>query len=405
MKKRFYLCLAAAVCFGSTVFSQVDSQWRGPARDGVYPGEKLIRQWPASGPKLLWSAEGLGEGFSSPAVTEQNVYVTGLVQGTGTLFALDHTGKISWKVPYGPDWSGSNAGSRTTPTVAGKQIYVVSAMGLLTCFGPGGEKIWSVDLMKEFKARNIEWGITESLLVDGDRVICTPGGPEVMMAALDRHTGKTVWKTKGNGEISAYCSPVIVKHGTRRLLLSMTAKSVVGLDADSGEYLWSAPHITDYDVNPNTPLYSNGWVYTVSGYGTGGQMFQISPDGRSVKQVWTDKNLDSQMGAAILLDGYLYGSGHNRRGWHCLDWKTGKLQFSSSEVGGKGNIIFSDGMLYAYGENGMVALIQPNPAKFTVVGSFRITRGSGPHWAHPVIRSGRLYVRHGEVLQVYDLSR
>lgn len=391
----FYIFLSARV---------IDSQWRGPNRDGVYPNESLLKKWPANGPKLLWSFNGLGEGHSSAAVTADRVYLTGMVEGKGYLFALDMKGKQIWKSYYGPEWDDGHDGARTTPTVVGNRIYLMSGHGICACFDTNGKKKWHVPLIQDFKARNLRWGMTESLLVDGDRVFCTPGGPAAMMVILNRHTGKVIRKIKGNGEKSAYCSPVIVKHGNMRLLLTMTGESLVGLNADTGDYLWKMSHITRYGINPNTPLYYKGYIYTVSGYGTGGQMYKLSPDGKNINFVWAQKKPDSQMGSAMLVDGYIYGSGHRYRGWYCLDWKTGDIRFTSKEVGKKGNIIFSDGLLYLYGENGEVALVKPNPAKLEVIGSFEINQGSGPHWSHPVIKNGRLYIRHGEVLMVYDIA-
>jgi outer membrane protein assembly factor BamB len=185
----------------------------------------------------------------------------------------------------------------------------------------------------------------------------------------------------------------------------MTEGSVVGVDADTFEYLWHQSHVTDYNVNANTPLFHEGELFSISGYGTGSQMFRLSEDGSSIERVWKQGNIDSQMGAAVLVDGFIYGSGHNRRGWHCVNWETGKMMYSARKIGNKGNIIFADGMLYCYSERGDVALVKPDPGDFDVVSSFRIDKGSGPHWAHPVIRDGRLYVRHGEVLMVFDISR
>jgi outer membrane protein assembly factor BamB len=391
----FYVLLSAG---------KIDSQWRGPNRDGVYPNETLLKKWPANGPMLLWSFNGLGEGYSSAAVTEDRVYMTGMIAGKGYLFAFDMKGKLLWKSHYGPEWDDGHPGARTTPTVVGNRIYLMSAEGICVCFDTNGKKKWHVLLVEDFKARNLKWGLTESLLVDGDRVFCTPGGSGVMMVVLNRHTGKVIRKIKGNGEKSAYCSPCIVKHGNLRLLLTMTGESLVGLNADTGDYLWKTPHTTRHDINPNTPLYHKGYIYTVSGYGSGGQLFKLSPDGKKINLVWKQKKLDSQMGAAMLVDGYIYGSGHRNRGWHCLDWKTGNVRFTAKEVGNKGNIIFSNGLLYCYGENGEVALIKPNPGKFEVISSFEIEVGSGPHWSHPVIKNGRLYIRHGEVIMVYDIA-
>lgn len=396
----FIFCLNVSLVFG-----QIDSQWRGPNRDGVYPGEKLLKKWPAAGPKQLWKVFGLGDGYSSAAVTGDRVYVTGMISGTGYLFAFDLKGGPAWKTAYGPEWDNGHPGARTTPTVVGDKIYLLSGAGQCVCIGSNGKKVWSVDLMKVFKARNLKWGITESVLVDGDTVYCTPGAGDVMIAVLDRHTGKTIRKIKGNGEKSGYCSPLLVKHGNLRLLLTMTEKSVVGIDADKGTYLWSYSHVTSYGVNANTPLYHNGQVFTISGYGTGGQMFKLSKDGKKMDLLWSQGVIDSQMGAVALVGGYLYASGHRKRGWHCIDWKTGAVTFSVKELGNKGNIIFSDGMLYCCSEDGDMALVRPNPDKFDIVSSFKIEKGSGPHWAHPVIDKGRLYVRHGEALMVYDIAR
>lgn len=405
MKKTSAMILLSFFCLTLSVASgQVDSQWRGPNRDGVFPNESLLRTWPEEGPVLLWTVDGLGEGYSSAAVAADRVYLTGMTGGEGYLFAFDKDGKPVWKVSYGPEWNGSRPGARTTPTVVGDKIYLMSAKGQAVCIDKNGKKMWSVDLMARFGARNLQWGMTESLLVEGDRVFCTPGGRNVMMAALDRHSGKTIWTIKGNGETSGYCSPCLIKHGGGRLILTMTGESVVGIDADTGEHLWRYSHVTDYNVNANTPLYHDGHIYAVSGYGTGGQMFALSEDGKSVKRVWSQAKLDSQMGAAVLVDGYIYGSGHNSRGWHCLDWKTGKVMYTARKIGNKGAIIFSDGMMYCYSERGDVALVKPDPQEFVVVSSFRIKKGSGEHWAHPVIHDGRLYIRHGDTLMVYQIG-
>lgn len=388
----------------SVAFGQIESQWRGPNRDGFYPGENLLKAWPEQGPEEMWSVKGLGEGYSSAAVTEDRVYLTGMTKGEGFLYAFDLEGNPVWKTSYGPEWDGSRPGARTTPTVVGERIYLMSAMGQVVCMSTDGEKIWSVDLMSRFGARNLQWGMTESLLVDGERVFCTPGGKKVTIAALDRHSGDTIWKIEAGGDTSGYCSPCLVRHGKRRLLITMTGSSVVGIDADTGNYLWRHSHVTDYSVNANTPIYQNGFVYTVSGYGTGGQMYELSEDGTVAKRVWAQKKLDSQMGAAVLIDGHIYGSGHNNRGWHCLDWETGRVRYTSRKLGNKGAVIAADGMMYCYSENGYVGLVKPNLQEFELVSSFRIKMGSGEHWAHPVIKDGRLYLRHGDALVVYHIG-
>jgi outer membrane protein assembly factor BamB len=394
-------------CMVSTVFADENfSQWRGPERDGKYPQTKLLQQWPTQGPNLVWSATGFGEGYSSVAVTSDGIYLTGMIDGNGHLFALNKNGKERWRKLYGPEWQDGHDGARSTPTVIGEKIYIMSGQGKAVCFTSNdGKIVWEVDLTETFGARNLRWGMTESPLVDGDRIFYTPGGSDAMMVILDRFTGKTLKVIKGNGEKSAYCSPVIVTHNDKRLLLTMTAESIIGLDVETGEYLWRQEHENGRGINPNTPLYYRGYIYAVSGYKRGGQLIKLSADGKEVEQIWSDETLDSQMGATILVDGYIYGSGHRNKGWYCIDWKTGEVQYTTKELDGKGNIIYAEDLLYCYGEKGNFGLVRPNSKKFELISSFEISEGSGPHWAHPVISEGKLYVRHGDVLLVYDIKK
>lgn len=405
MKKTFFLTLVTLVICFSSLFAQIESQWRGEERDGKYQNEKLLKQWPNGGPKLVKTINGLGDGYSQPAVTSDRIYVTSMFDGQGYLFAFDKSGNQLWKKQYGKEWDNNYPGSRVTPTVAGGKIYLISAFGEVFCFDKSGEKVWSVDMQKTFNAPNIRWGITESPLVDGDHIYCTPGASDVSIAVLNRHTGATVKKININGETSTYCAPHIINHNGRRILVTMLAKSIVGVDVKTFSPLFQAEHETSYNINPNTPLYHDGFIYSVSGYGTGGQLFKLSDDGSKITKVWKDEELDSQMGASILVDGYLYGSGHKNRNWKCIDFKTGKMKYESRELGRKGNIIYADGMLYLYSEKGDIALVKPNPNKFEVVSSFKLDQGTGEHWAHPVINEGRMYVRHGNILNIYDIAR
>lgn len=391
--------------FISSFADDILSQWRGPNRDGYYPEKNLLKKWPAAGPVLLWSVDDLGEGYSSAAVTSDKVFITGMTDGNGFLSAFDRNGKRLWRITYGPEWDGGHQGARTTPTVVGDKLYLMSGLGNVVCLNSqNGKLIWQVDMIKSFGARNLRWGMTESLLVDGDRVFCTPGGRETMMVILNRHSGKTIKTIPGNGEESSYSSPLLIKHQGKPYVLAMTGRSVVGLDAEKGDYLWRYDHITQYDINPNTPLYHDGHIFTVSGYGSGGQLLKISADGKKASRIWANEIMDSQMGSAILFDGHLYGSGHKNKGWHCLVWETGELKYSSKDLGKKGNIISADGLLYCYDESGTIGLVRPDPKKFDLISSFEIEKGSGPHWAHPVIKDGRLYVRHGEALMAFDIS-
>ena len=407
MIRRHLLFFILSVSFLTiSIVHRVDSaQWRGPDRNGIYPEKNLLNAWPESGPTLLWSAETLGTGYSSPVVAADRIYVTGLEGGTGYVYAFDKRGKQLWKTAYGGEWTESYPGARTTPTVYDNRLYVVSGHGNVVCLDPSGKILWQVDMRKTFNAPNIEWGITESLLVFDDKVICTPGGSQTTVVALDRKTGKTIWASPSIRETSAYCSPLLAQHGNRRLILTMTQRSIIGVDAESGDLLWRHPHRTEYDIHANTPIYHDGWVFAFSGYRTGSVMLQLSADGTRVTEAWRNATPDNQMGGAVLIDGNLYLSGHNNRGWHCVDWNTGEVNYSARKLGHRGAIIAADGLLYLYSDRGDVGLVRPDPNGFQEISSFRLTKGSGEHWAHPVIADGRLYLRHGNALMVYDISK
>ena len=245
----------------------------------------------------------------------------------------------------------------------------------------------------------------------GDLVICTPCGTEATFVAFDKKTGRTAWTSRSLGEESGYCSPIGIAVKGRRLFVTMLNKSIAGVDADTGEILWRLMYAeyqrSPHGINPNSPVYADGSFYTSSGYECGGARHQLSDDGTSVTRVWTDRVLDSHHGGAVLVDGYLYGSnfrGHYDGNWVCLDWATGKVMYETKWLN-KGAIIQVDGLLYCYEEKGgTVGLVKPSPERFEVIGSFKVPTGTGPHWAHPVICGGRLYLRHGTALMVYDVK-
>lgn len=236
----------------------------------------------------------------------------------------------------------------------------------------------------------------------GDKLICTPGGKVHNIVALNKNNGDLIWTSKGLGEISAYCSPLLIEIGGRNLLVTHTQDNILGIDADSGKLLWNHGHPNRYSVHPNTPLYHDGQVFCFSGYGKGGVMLKLNADGSQVTKMWYSDTMDSRMGGAVYINGYLYGSGDSNREWQCIDWKTGKLIYESKEVG-NGVVIAAEGLLYAYSQRGELALIKPGGDSFTILNNIKISSGSGQHWAHPVINAGRLFVRHGNALIAYKI--
>ncbi len=403
MKRLLYFILFVNLPF--TIIAQETSQWRGENRDGKYNETGLLKFWPENGPSMLWHFDDLGDGHASAAVTSEKIYTAGTLDDKGYVFALSHKGDLIWKVEMGKSWTENWNGVRTTPLVIGEKLYIMTAFGKLLCLNSkNGENIWNVDLFEKNGGRNIRWGVTENLLVDGDMLFVTTGGEQSNVIALNRNNGELIWSCPGNGEKSAYNSPALIKHNDRKLLVTMTENSVLGIDASEGKLLWRHEHINEWSVHPNTPIYHNGFIYIVSGYGCGGILLKLSDDGNAVSQVWANSSLDNQMGGVIYLDGKLYGAGHNSRKFICLDWETGEELFFTKSMQ-RGNTIYAEGLLYCYDERGKIVLVKPEEDSFSVISEVKVPYGENQHWAHLVIHNKRLYVRHGTSLMVYNIAK
>lgn len=401
MRRLISLIAVSALVAG--VSAQVATSWRGPTRDGIYAESGLLKQWPAGGPEILWSFEDLGQGHSSAIVDQGFVYTTGMTDGQGYLFKFDLAGKLLYKKEYGPEFTASYYGTRGTPTIAGDKIYLLSGMGKLFCFNnETGDILWTKDLFRDFDGRNIRWGMNETPVVDGKIIYISPGGKKNGLVALNRHSGDLVWSSPGTGELTAYCTPLLFEHNGRKMLATHFESHLVGFDATTGKMLWKQYQPNEYSVHPNTPIYHNSKLFYLSGYGQGGGMIELSPDGNSIKKIWSHKKMDSRMGGAVLVDGYVYGSGDSRV-WSCYDWESGEEKYTSSEIA-FGVPIYADGMLYCYSQRGELALVTPDPSGFRVVSQTKVALGTEQHWAHPVIYDGMLYVRHGRALIAYKVK-
>lgn len=386
------------------LFAQSPTRWRGPNGNGVYNETGLLKEWPASGPDIIWSYEGLGEGHSSPAFANNTIYLTGMENQTGYVYALTTAGQLKWKKAYGAEFLESYPGARSTPVVAGDLLYSYSGHGVLTCMDADNGNIkWQKSAFDDFDGENIRWGVTETVVVDGDKVYFTPGGKKDNVVALNRFTGDHIWSSPGLGEASAYCTPLLVELPARKLLVTHTADHIIGVDSENGKMLWSHPHTNRWQVHANTPIYYDGGVFCFSGYGQGGVKFELNADGSSVEKAWTNEHLDSRIGGMVMVDGYLYGSGDNSREWRCVDWETGEEKYASTDIG-KGVTIYADGMLYCYSDRGELGLAKATPEGFNLKSKTRVELGSAQHWSHPVINNGRLYLRHGNTLIAYKIK-
>lgn len=405
MKVKFsFIPLVIFFLLSVSSYAQEPTRWRGPESNGNYYEKGLLKEWPVSGPVIAWSYDGLGLGHSSAVASNDFIYTSGMIENTGYLFKLKLTGEVIFKKAYGPEFFESYNGTRGTPVIMGDKIYILSGLGVLYCLNEkDGSPVWNQDLIKSFGGEVITWGYNETPVVDGDKIYCTPGGSKNSVVALNRHTGKLIWSCPGKQEISAYCTPLLFVHNGRKILATHTKSNLLGIDAETGSLLWSHPQPNQWSVHANTPIYHDGGLFYFSGYGQGSGKLQLNQDGSKVTLSWENKSMDSRMGGAVLVDGYIYGSGDNKREWKCINWKTGENTYISTELA-KGVVIYADGMLYCYSEKGELAMVKADPAAFSVAGKTKVTLGTEQHWAHPMIYKGILYLRHGNTLIAYKIK-
>ncbi len=397
------LLITGFLAFNS-VRAQEPTTWRGPGSTGIYHETGLLKTWPANGPEIVWHFDELGDGFSSPVFANGKIFVSAAVNNIGYIYALTLDGKLIWKATYGEEWIENFPGARATPTIVGEMVYIYSGTGVVNCLNANnGQLIWKKDVMKDLGGQNITWGVTETLVIDGDKIFVTVGGTTNNVVALNRLNGQLIWSSKGEGEKSAYCTPLLIKLPSRKLLVTMTEKHIIGLDATTGVMLWSYGQTNQWAVHANTPIFYNNGLFCFSGYGQGGVRLDLNGDGSQVTKAWFSQKLDSRIGGAVVIDGYIYGSGDNTRDWQCTDWKTGEQKYASQAIG-KGNIISADGMLYCYSEKGELALVPASPQGFNIAGKTKVELGNSQHWAHLVINNGLLYVRHGKSLIAYKIK-
>ncbi len=412
------LCFASAlvtpVLMAAVALTTVEAtasdwpQFHGPRRDNVSDETGLLKQWPAEGPKLLWTATGIGEGFSSVAVADGLLYITGNVGPDTLISALGLDGKVLWTARNGPADKHSYPGTRSTPTIDGDRVYHENSDGDLVCLeAKTGKPRWSLNILGKFGGQSPKWGLAESPLVDGDRLICTPGGTNASMVALNKLNGETFWICSVSTEKPGYASPVAFDYGGFRQIVTMMEKSVVGVRADTGKLLWRAPHVAYADETVSTPLFHDRYVFVSTLPPGSSQCLELSADaqGINVKRAWHSLALNNHHGGVVLVDGHVYGSDLLGK-WVCLELRSGRVVYKTVGVG-KGSLTCADGMLYTVGEKGgTVGLVKATPEGHTVISRFRLPPGgSGPVWAHPVVCGGRLYLRHGNSLYCYDVKK
>jgi outer membrane protein assembly factor BamB len=399
--KNLPFLMASLLFISFNVKAQEILQFRGENRAGIYQESNLLKSWPPEGPPLMWEFAELGKGYGSPIITSKNIYVNGEIDSVSYLFCLDLNGKVLWKSPFGKEWMYNYPGSRSTPTLIGDLVYVTTGMGIVACLDAvTGKTKWSIDMVKDYHGKYNRFGYSESLLVEDNKVYCSPGGPDTNVVALDRFTGKQIWICKANDTLQSYCSPVLVKLPERNILMTFSKKYLLGIDTKNGILLWS--HKQDHgDTHVNTPWFDNGYIYYVTGDGNHTVKLKLSNDGTKISEVWRNMSCDGSMGGFVVVNNYLFSASYYLPYYYSIDTRTGKTIDSLKFDRGITN--YADGMLYFYNESGQLGLIHADEGKMEMVSSFKIRKGTKAHFAHPVICNGILYLRHGTSLLAYDI--
>ena len=391
-------------------------QFHGPNRDNYSIETGLLKSWPKNGPELIWQCDGIGKGWSSPTIAAGRIYITGVEDDKEFLSCFNLAGKLKWKLAYGTA-SKMYCGTRSSPTIDGNYVYVISGTGELVCIDTNEQMIeWKINGYRLFEGDTHHFGTAESPLIFEDKIFYTPCGKRTTMAALDKRTGEIIWESESLDDTSAYVSPIIFEYAAMNIIVTITGHYVIALDSATGEFLWKYPYVENHKTkekdntliqNAVMPLYHDGQLYITSGYDHVGIALKLSEDAKQVTLAWEDKTLDCHHGGVVLHDGYIYGSNwkNNLNGnWVCINWLTGQVMYEHQWIC-KGSILYADEMLYCYEEKeGHVALVKASPQGFEIVSSFKIKQGDDQYWAHPVICEGRLYIRSDDYLMAYDIK-
>ena len=400
------LFVSLGVLVASTVAATDWPQWRGPDRTGVSEETGLAREWPDEGPPLVWEVRSLGNGYGTVSVVGDRIFVQGTREEESIVFALDvESGREVWSTSLGPRLVQEQGdGPRSTPTVENGLLYVLNGMGELAVLDArDGAVRWQRNILDEFEGARNRYGVSESPLIDGDRVIVMPGGEGSTVAALDKRTGETVWTSAELSDAAGYGSFIAADIDGVRALIGFTRAAGVGLRASDGSLLWRYERPSNEVANVATPIYDAGLAFYTSSYGVGGGAMRVRSHGDAIEteEAYFSSRLQNHHGGVLLIDGYLYS--FFGRTLTCASFETGEVVWKARSVG-KGSLTAADGLLFLVGENYLVGLAEASPDGYEERGRFAIEDHGRPSWAHPVVNDGRLYIRNQHQLSVYDVS-
>ncbi|MEQ1827327.1 MAG: PQQ-binding-like beta-propeller repeat protein [Pirellula sp.] len=434
---RQLVCLILLSIVAMSSFAKADDwvQWRGPDRTGLSKETGLAQLWPEKGPAVVWNVDHIGQGYSTVSVRGDRLFTQGNIDGQGFVLCLStQTGAVIWKTHPPTETEeyqhGKGNGARGTPTLDGDLLFTIGGGGDLTCLkADSGSVVWSKHLVKDFGGSRPGWGFSESPLVDGEKLIVTPGGLEGCVVTLNKQNGDVIWRSKDAPDFAHYSSAIVFESNGVRQVLQFTGGSggrggrrrnnsepvepktsenvvpprIISLDSQTGRLLWSYDKSANGTANVATPIFHKDKVFSSSAYGTGGGLVKLAKNsqGFTSEQVYFETKMANHHGGIVLVDGYLYGFGSG--GLICMNFETGEIAWQARSVS-KGSIFYADGFLYCYGEKNEMALVAANPKEYIEKGRFEVPSGDQPTWAHPVVANGRMYLRDMQRLTCYDVK-
>lgn len=394
------------LCIGETAAQAGGNwpQWRGPNRDGISTETGLLKQWPENGPPLAWKAKGAGFGYSSFAIVNGRLYTQGLRGDREFIIAFDVTnGKELWATPHGGAFRNDRGdGPRGTPTIEGNRLYALGGNGDLSALDLGtGKVVWTMNVLDKFGGSQITWGISESPLIVGEKILVNPGGPNASIVALNKKDGSLIWKSQSDR--AGYSSAIAVDTAGTQQVVFFTSTRAVGLDVKDGRLLWEYRNPSNRVANAATPIARANRIFISSDYGTGGGVVELKPNGKemSAQELYFTKDMRNHHSSSVLIGDHLYGFSSSIL--TAMKFDTGEVAWKDRSVG-KGSLVAADGHLYLFSENGVVGLAEVTPTGYKEKGRFRIQQESLPTWAHPVVAGGRLYLRDQDTIYAYDVK-
>lgn len=401
---RSFILLISGIVAISNIQAQI-YQFGGPNRNGVYEENELLDIWPEEGPELVATISGIGLGFAAPTVTDDGIFIAGMIDSIGHVFHFNHQQDLVWDRSIGLEFTYKYVGSRATPTIEDDRLYYVASMGDAVCLNVStGEKIWHVNIMDKFNGPDVKWGYTESPLIYNEKIIFTPGGPGKNVVALDKMNGNLIWTANADTTVNSYCSPVIVNHQGKDFILMSTRDYILLIDVSNGEIKVKHP-LTDKHYNhAMAPIYNNGRVFYSSGYGEGSTLFKIVEGKFEMDTIYHNKDMDAKISGMIEYKGTVFGVSDKRKMWAGVDYESGETVFTSRDFK-PGSFILADDKFLMFSDAGEVALANPSKNGFEIVSRFQIPSGiASMSFAHPVIYNGILYIRYQDNLWLYKVK-